>query len=89
MQKKKMEYENREKNDMLRKENEKKDKDIIHKSQKLEHNLHNIVKKINKLKLIIGELRRNINLEVFLSKNILEHISNNKNSVTCILIRVN
>lgn len=86
--KKKMEYEYREKNDMLRKENEKKEKEVVHKSQKLEHNLHNIVKKINKLKLIINELRRNINLEVFLSKNILEHISNNKNSTTCILIRV-
>lgn len=86
--KKKIEYENREKNDMLRKENEKKDREIIHKSQKIEHNLHNIVKKINKLKLIITELRRNLNLEVFLSKNILEHISNNKNSITNILIRV-
>lgn len=87
-QKKKLEYENRERNDMLRKQNEKKEKEIIHKSQKLEHNLHNIVKKITKLKLIINELRRNINLEVFLSKNILEHISNNKNSITSILIRV-
>lgn len=87
-QKKKIEYDNREKNDMLRKENEKKEKEVVHKSQKLEHNLHNIVKKINKLKLIINELKRNIDLEVFLSKNILEHISNNKNSATCILIRV-
>lgn len=85
---KKIEYENREKNDMLRKENEKKNQEIIHKSQKLEHSLHNIVKKINKLKLIITELRRNISLEVFLSKNILDHISNNKNSATNILIRV-
>jgi len=87
-QKKKMEYEYREKNDMLRKESEKKNKEIIHKSQKIEHNLHNIVKKINKLKLIIKESRRNINLDVYLSKNILEHISDQKNSSTNILIRV-
>jgi hypothetical protein len=87
-QKKKLEYENREKNDMLRKENENKNKEIVHKSQKLEQSLHNIVKKINKLKLILDELGRNLNLEVFLSKNILEHMSNHKNSTTNILVRV-
>jgi len=73
---------------MIRKENEKKDKEFIHKSEKLEQNLHNIIKKINKLKIILTELKRNINLEVFLSKNILEKISNNKNQQTNILIRV-
>ena len=66
----------------------KKDKEFIHKSEKLEQNLHNIIKKINKLKIIMTELKRNINLEVFLSKNILEKISNSKNPATHILIRV-
>jgi hypothetical protein len=86
---KKREVENKEKNEQLRKENDKKDKDFIHKSEKLEQNLHNIIKKINKLKIIMTELKRNINLEVFLSKNILEKISNSKNPTTNILIRVN
>jgi len=85
---KKREFENKEKNDVIRRENEKKDKEFIHKSEKLEQNLHNIIKKINKLKIILTELKRNINLEVFLSKNILEKITNSKNPQTNILIRV-
>ena len=86
-QKKKIDHENRETNDLVRNEDDGKGKDKVHKSKKLEHSLHNIVKKINKLKLINDEIGRNINLEVFLSKNILDHIDN-KNSSTSILIRV-
>jgi len=89
--KKKLEYENREKNDLVRTNTLDHDKCIDKKqdkSKKLEHSLHNIVKKINKLKLILDEIGRNLHLEVFLSKNILDHI-NNKNSNTSILIRVN
>lgn len=86
---KKREFENKEKNDLIRKENEIKNKEFMHKSEKLEQNLHNIIKKINKLKIIITELKRNINLEVFLSRNILDKINNSKNPSTNILIRVN
>ena len=85
---KKRDFENKEKNDILRKESEKKDKEFIHKSEKLEQNLHNMIKKINKLKIILTELKRNINLDVFLAKNILEKYSNTKTPATNILIRV-
>ena len=89
--KKKIEYQNRQKNDFLRKDNEENEvymEKKEHKSKNLEHSLHNINKKINKLKSIIDEIGRNFHLEVFLSKNILDHIEN-KNSTTSILIRVN
>jgi hypothetical protein len=89
--KKKNKYENREKNDFLRNFIEDNDNNIEkkdHKSKNLEHSLHNINKKLNKLKLIIDDIGRNLHLEVFLSKNILDHIEN-KNSMTNILIRVN
>jgi hypothetical protein len=87
--KKKNNNENRDKNDLVRPTNDldKGNDQGEHKSKKLEHSLHNIVKKINKLKLIIDEVGRNLHLEVFLSKNILDHIDN-KNSSTSILVRV-
>lgn len=85
---KKREVELREKNDIIRKENQKKDKEFIHKSEKLELTLQNIVKKLNKMKIIMSELKRNINMDIFLSKNLLEHFSDNKNSAVNILIRV-
>ena len=56
-------------------------------SKKLEHSMHNIVKKINKLRLIIDEIGRNMHFEVILSKNLFDYIEN-KNSSTTILIRV-
>ena len=62
--------------------------EFIHKSEKLEQTLHNIVKKLNKMKIIVSELRRNIQMDVFLSKNLLDHINDNKNAQTNILIRV-
>lgn len=84
----KREFENKEKNELLKTDNHLKDNDFIHKSEKLEQNLHNIIKKINKLKIIINEMKRNINLEVFLYKNILEKIENNKIPAANILIKV-
>ena len=36
----------------------------------------------------MSELKRNINMDVFLSKNLLEHFNDNKNASTNILIRV-
>ena len=85
---KKREFEIRENNDMLRRESQRKHTEFIHKSEKLEQNLHNIVKKLNKMKIIVSELKRNIQMEVFLSKNLLEHINDTKNAQTNVLIRV-
>jgi hypothetical protein len=87
---KKREFEIRENNDVLKRENQKKQQsEFIHKSEKLEQTLTNVVKKLNKMKIIIVELKRNIQMDVFLSKNLLDHIHDNKNSQTNILIRVN
>jgi kinesin family protein 13 len=85
---KKREFEVREKNDIIKKENVKKEKDFIHRSEKLESTLSNVVKKLNKMKIIITELKRNLNIDVFLTKNLLDHINDNKNTSTNILIRV-
>jgi hypothetical protein len=86
--KKKREFEIRENNDMLRRESNIRQTEFIHKSEKLEQTLHNIVKKLNKMKIIVSELKRNIEMDVFLSKNLLDHINDNKNAQTNILIRV-
>ena len=86
---KKREFENKERLEILRKKKENQEKDFIHKSDKLEQNLHNLIRKINKLKIIISELRRNINIEVLLYKNILEKIMNDRTPSTTICIRVN
>lgn len=85
---KKREVEVREKNDIVKRESIKKEKDFVHRSEKLESTLSNVVKKLNKMKIITTELKRNLNIEVFLSKNLLDHISDNKNSSTNVLIRV-
>ena len=85
--KKKRELEIKEKNERLRRERAKHQEDFIHKSEKLENNLTNILKKISKLKIIISELKRNINLEVVLQKNILEELEEIYNPKN-ILIRV-
>ena len=65
----------------------KKDKAFIHKSEKLENTLHNITKKIQKLKAIINELNRNIDLDIFLTKNLIDHY-NDPDTPVNILIRV-
>ena len=85
--KKKREVEIKEKNEMLRRERAKHQQEFIHKSEKLENNLTNILKKISKMKIIITELKRNINLDVVLQKNLLEELDN-INTPTNILIRV-
>ncbi len=72
---KKRECEQKESNETQRKETLIKNQDIIHKSEKLEQTLHNMMKKLNKMKIIIQELRRNVNLEIFLNKNISDHLS--------------
>jgi kinesin family member 13 len=85
---KKREFELRERNDMIRKENIKKGREFAHSSEKLESQLNNMFKKLNKMKIIMTELKRNINMEIFLSKNLLDHFSDNKNASTNLLIRV-
>ena len=73
---KKREYEQKERNENKRKETMvERQKEIIHKSEKLEQSLHNIIKKLNKMKIIINELKRNFNLEIHINKNISEHIN--------------
>ena len=53
----------------------------------LETNLINIVKKIIKFKSIIDDLKRNVNLDLFLSKNLIDHY-NEQNTPINIFIRV-
>ena len=74
----------REKSEIIKKD---KEKEFIHKSEKLENTLLNIVKKIYKLKIIISELKRNIDLDIFLTKNLIDHY-NDPNTQINILIRV-
>ena len=93
---KKREYEQKERLENQRKSTFlERQKEIIHKSEKLEQNLHNIMKKLNKMKIIITELKRNFNLEIYINKNISEHISsidvenpNKSKASTNIMIRV-
>ena len=85
--KKKREFEIKEKNEMIKREQAKKQQEFIHKSEKLENNLTNILKKISKMKIIINELKRNINLDVALQKNLLEELDD-INTPTNIVIRV-
>lgn len=85
---KKREVEIKEKNDVMKKENQKKQNEFIHKSEKLEHNLYHVVKKLNEMKIYTTQLGRNINVETLLSKNLLDHIDNDKNAPVNILIRV-
>ena len=87
--KKKREYEIKEKQELQKKDAVKKTQDVVHKSEKLEQTLHNVVRKLNKLKIVCGEFRRNVTLEIFLAKQNLLDISNeSKIENTQILIKV-
>ena len=68
--------------EVVRSENE-----FTHKSELLENKLINIVKKIYKLKGIIEDLKRNVDLDLFLSKNLIDHY-NDPNTPINIFIRV-
>jgi hypothetical protein len=63
------------------------EQEFTHKSEKLENKLMNIVKKMYKLKGIIEDLKRNVDLDLFLSKNLIDHY-NDPNTPTNIFIRV-
>ena len=69
---KRREFEIKEKNELIKLEQAKKENEIIKKSEKLESNLTIIMKKLSKLKIIIKEFKRNINLEVNLQSNVME-----------------
>ena len=85
---KRREIEIKEKEEKLRREQLKKEQDNIHNnSERLENNLTNILKKIQKMNIIITELKRNINLEAILQKNLVEEIKEIKNGSN-IAIRV-
>ena len=60
------------------------------KEKKLEQSLHLVVRKLNKLKIICNELKRNVSLEIFLTKNFSEMFSpeNTKNDNTIINVKV-
>ncbi len=84
---KKREFEIREKNEMMKlAAQSKEDKNYIQKKEKLEKNLINILKKITKIKLIITEFKRNINMEVVLQKNYID--KELINTIPSITIRV-
>ena len=57
-------------------------------NEKLEIKLINIVKKIHKFKVFIDNLKRNVELDLFLSKNLIDHY-NDPNTPMNIFIRVN
>ena len=68
--------------EVVRSENE-----FTHKSELLENKLINIVKKMYKLKGIIEDLKRNVDLDLFLTKNLIDHY-NDPNTPVNIFIRV-
>jgi len=86
-ERKRKEIEQKEKNELMKREQAQRDQEFIHKNEKLENTLTNVLKKISKMKIIIDELKRNINLEVTLNKNLIEEIKE-LNSSTNIIVRV-
>jgi len=75
-------------NDILKKKRlDKNNKLQIHNSEKVEITLTNLMRKINKMKIILSEFGRKFKLEVQLTKNIIEYFKDTKSGLT-ILIRV-
>ena len=83
---KKREFEIREKNEMMKLAQAKNNNNYAQKKEKMEKSLMNILKKLTKIKIIIAEFKRNINIEVILQKNFMD--PNDINSVPIIIIRV-
>ena len=69
---KKREFEIKEKNELMKLEQAKKENEMIRKSEKLESNLKIIMKKLSKLKIIMKEFKRNVNIEVNLETDAIE-----------------
>ena len=83
----KLESEKNKRKMMFSSEVVKSENEFIHNSEKLENKLINIVKKMYKFKGIIEDLKRNVDLDLFLSKNLIDHY-NDSNTPTNIFIRV-
>ena len=84
--KKRREFEIREKKAMQKILESKNSTDIKHDKEKLEKNLIILLRKLAKIKLMISELKREINLEVVLQKNFME--KEELNSVPNIKIKI-
>jgi len=78
---------NLQKKKMFQSEVVRSEQEFTHQSEKLENKLINIVKKMYKLKGIIEDLKRNVDLDLFLSKNLIDHY-NDPNTPINIFIRV-
>ena len=63
------------------------DNEFKHKSELLENKLKNLMKKIYKFKGMLEDLKRNVELDLFLSKNLIDHY-NDPNTPINIFIRV-
>ena len=99
MEKERNELEERLKNKIKKLESEKnvqkhmfqsevvRENEFTHKSELLENKLINIVKKMYKFKGMILDLKRNVELDLFLSKNLIDHY-NDPNTPVNIFIRV-
>ena len=83
----KLESEKNQQKKMFQSEVVRSENEFTHKSEILENKLINIVKKIYKLKGIIEDLKRNVDLDLFLSKNLIDHY-NDPNTPINIFIRV-
>ena len=77
----KYEFEIKEKNELMKLEQSKKENEIIKKNEKLESNITIILKKLSKLKIIIQEFKRNINMEVILQTNPIEEGDDNNHYI--------
>ena len=69
------------KSEVIREENQ-------NKLEKLENTLINVVKKIYKFKSLIDDLKRNVELDLFLSKNLIDHYNDQSTPIN-IFIRIN
>ena len=81
--KKKRELEIRERNELLKLNNKKKINEHIHSSEKFESTVYNLLKKISKMKIIINELKRKIELILIQPIDVIEKKEDNN-----LLIRV-
>ena len=70
--KKRREFEIKEKNELMKLSQVRNGNNNMIKKEKLEKNLMNILKKITKIRLIITEFKRNINIEAILQKNYMD-----------------
>ena len=69
---KKREFEIKERNELMKLEQSKKENEMIRKSEKLESMVNIILKKLSKLKIIIKDLKRNINMEIIFPQDEVE-----------------